>query len=626
MRRGSSTKLQPVPRETVFSFVSRTAAAHQVRMADYCCEIGTSYHALIRFDAPTIQAIGGAMGLERERVDDLVSWTGSPIAGMRSRFEFRREVVLMSALPQSEARGCVECMREDIGTFDGSPTAAIAMRGDWAFKPVAICLRHEVPLVPLWIEERLGSRHDIAACIRKAGDGLLRGDEGRRHCTPSPYDRWLDEPLDRLRDDTGLAERSLHAVAEFCYLLGRELLQFEASVERTPFEAYHSAQAIGFDAARNGDEAIDASLARLAEVRNGKRSTARDAFGRMFRAFDDPLRQTGLDPAFEHFRVLIRDAALKHWSVAPGTDVLGETVTERRIHSLRSASIAAGIDHKALRRILIDAGIVDQSNEREPARVIFSAEDTKEILGAIPHLATLNAMSAALGIPRHELGILRDEGLLSPRIDPAVFRKCWLVADGVALVERLLRDAEPLDADDGRWVQILRAFDGARGFLLPIVAGVEDGTIRAGRRTDLHGFASVFVSVEDVRTLLFGKETHVSRPPIARSVFADHVGLGDGGTFMALLKDGHTPATVVTNPRTGRRRTYVTEGDAAAFHARFVTPTTLAREKGGSPKAASVVLQRAGIAPFTADGVVYPKTYLRSDVEAVICRLGPDGT
>ena len=304
-----------------------------------------------------------------------------------------------------------------------------------------------------------------------------------------------------MRDDTGLAERNLYAAAEFCHLLGRELLQFEPSGERTPFDAYRSAQAVGFDAARNGDEAIGAALARLAEVRNGKRSTARDAVGRMFTAFDDPIRQTGLDPAFEHFRVLMRDAALEHCSVAPGTDVPGETVTEHRVHSPRSASIAAGIDHKALRRILIDAGIVHQFDEREPARLVFSAEGTKEVLDAITHLDTLNAMSAAMGVPGYNLDTLRAEGLLSPRIDPAVFRKCWLVADGVALAERLLRDAEPLDADDERWVHILHAFDGARGFFPSIVAGVEGGTVRAGRRTDLHGFASVFVSVEDVSSI-----------------------------------------------------------------------------------------------------------------------------
>lgn len=51
--------------------------------------------------------------------------------------------------------------------------------------------------------------------------------------------------------------------------------------------------------------------------------------------------------------------------------------------------------------------------------------------------------------------------------------------------------------------------------------------------------------------------------------FAKRVGLARVTFLRRLVVNGHTPATDLPNPRTRALQRYITEEDAAAFHARF---------------------------------------------------------
>ncbi|MHA3976063.1 hypothetical protein ACW9UR_00130 [Halovulum sp. GXIMD14794] len=102
------------------------------------------------------------------------------------------------------------------------------------------------------------------------------------------------------------------------------------------------------------------------------------------------------------------------------------------------------------------------------------------------------------------------------------------------------------------------------------------------------------------------------------SVFGRKVGLKDHGRFIKLVTAGHTPATRLKHPRTGVTQYFMTERDIEAFHARFVTLSTLSRETNKRPRILLVTLRRAGIAPFAPEGQDYGYLFLRSEVEPAL--------
>jgi hypothetical protein len=76
----------------------------------------------------------------------------------------------------------------------------------------------------------------------------------------------------------------------------------------------------------------------VAGKRDGAADGANDrpnkAFGPLFQKLSQDCRP---------FRKLLRDRILEVWPIAPGTDLLGEVVAERRLHSVLTAAQEAGI-------------------------------------------------------------------------------------------------------------------------------------------------------------------------------------------------------------------------------------------------------------------------------------------
>ncbi|MDG1130875.1 MAG: hypothetical protein P8N68_17410 [Paracoccaceae bacterium] len=63
---------------------------------------------------------------------------------------------------------------------------------------------------------------------------------------------------------------------------------------------------------------------------------------------------------------------------------------------------------------------------------------------------------------------------------------------------------------------------------------------------------------------------------------------------------------------------YVTEADAAAFHARFFTPRTASLHFSQSWQSLSAKLRDHGISSFSPDGEDYGTLWLREEVDAVL--------
>lgn len=128
------------------------------------------------------------------------------------------------------------------------------------------------------------------------------------------------------------------------------------------------------------------------------------------------------------------------------------------------------------------------------------------------------------------------------------------------------------------------------------------------------GYAAIYVDHDEVVSVL-GTDA-----PDAASieVFAKTVGINQPSRMRRLMVNGHTPATLIQNPKTRAEQNYLTVDDADAFHSKFMTPRTMAKEYGRNWQSLGAELRSKGVNQFSPNNEVYGSLFLRSDVAKTI--------
>lgn len=610
--------LRPVPvsRETFPSFISRFSAMNGVSGRDFCRDRDFSLKRAVELERDVVERIGAFGGLSSDALATMLSWTGERAGDVR--MTFRGEIFGSRALRNPKVRGCPVCLRDDAVAHRGAAVEAMAMRGDWQFREVSLCLRHRHPLVLLWEVDSHTERHDIGSRLAEIEDRVLGGDFDRPLSNPDAYDLWLDRRLGDGSDPTWLSEHSLHAATIFIRLLGAELLRLNPFPPEDQ-DLLRAAQATGFEVVRGGEEAIIDALDALARHSGGHNDEPLKAFGQLYAN----LSRLYLDEAgFAPFRRLLRDRILRHWPVAAGETVLGEALPQRRLHSVVTAAREAGVTADLMRSFLLEAGAFEPDDPRPDSRRTFEAEQFAPLIAEIPTLVGPGPMRAAMRATKKEFEALAADGVLVPRTRVPKIKAPWRLADGVALVVELQAVARPVAADDAAWESILRARQ-RRGIPVgTLIAAIRAGRLQAGQRESVEGYSGIVVARTEVDRLA-EEEAHRAVPDLpSAAAFGRSVGLRDGGRFLALVAAGHTPVTKVQHPRLGYEMFVVSEADVAAFHRRFVTTTTLSTEWGEHRNTIIVQLEAAGVARFAPEGTDFGAIYLRRDVEAAVGRQG----
>jgi hypothetical protein len=602
----------PVHRETLPSFLSRLAAVNGVGAADFAVDLGFSIKRFLNLEEDAVRALAGAGGLDAAAVADLLSWTGTGVGDVR--MEFRGEVFVSRALRNPRMRGCPVCLREDARGQERTPARAMALRGDWQLREVSLCVRHGHPLVTLWEVGTPAHRYEVAARLNEVAERVLAGGFDAEPVTPSPYDLWLDARLEDGRDATWLAGQSLFAATTFCRLLGAELLRLEERPDGDPAARLRAAQAAGFAVARHGPEAIEAALDRLAGLADRANDGPNKAFGPLFQKLSQDYRE---EPAFAPFRKLLRDRILEVWPIAPGTDLLGEVVAERRLHSVLTAAQEAGIGTAPMEQLLIEAGAIAADDPRPAARKTFAAAPHAALLAEIPTLIGSVTLRRAMGAYQNEFEALVADGVLVPRA-PGV-RAAWRLRDGLDLVAEVQARATRLAAGATGWESLQRARARSGLGLDEILAAIRDGRLQVGQQAGSDGWRSFRVRKAEIDRMARPRGAPTERGMIPAGAVGREVGLRDGGHFLALLAAGHSPAQRMTHPRTGVERLYMSPEDIAAFHRRFLTLRTMATEFGTARRGAILArLDAAGVRRFAPGGVDHGPIWLRAEVEAAL--------
>ncbi|RHZ91193.1 hypothetical protein D1114_20770 [Cereibacter sphaeroides] len=604
-----SRRPDPVARETVASHVSRMAALNWIDAATFAIDKGTSFQRIIDRHPEAFDAMA-ALGITLPY--DLLTWSPVKAGGTQRMLvghAFPAKVIL-----EPQIRGCPVCLRADAAGSTARPYIAMALRGHWMVPHVTLCLDHRHPLAPLWRDPKPVSRFDSVARFREIADEILAGRLDQETRDPTDFDLWLDARLTGLSQGGWLDGQPLHAVATFCHLLGTALLRLEqilpAWVGRNDRWALYQ---MGFEVASPGEEAIGDALRRLQKLADGPQDGPKKIFPLLYDRLSHDYRD---DPTFEAFRRILRDHMAQTWPLGPGDDLLGEPVTERRLHSVRTAAQATGIDQRRMRRMLAAAGIVPEASDGTcDAWEIFDAAAAQPILDNLTALMPAKAFAEFIGASRSQFDLLVRDGVLMPALDAPDVKAVWNPVEGRVFLDSLLSGAVPLTKVPRGWEHLSKSAQRLKIGPGAIITAIRKGRITGvGKLEGCEGYAAVHVDHADV-TRVLGAES-----PTAQSIeiFAKTVGLLPPSRLKLLINAGATPATRLQNPKTRAFQLYITAEDAAAFHRRYLTPRTLAQEFGRSWQSLTAEMRAKGIQPFSPQGEDFGPLYLRADVVAAL--------
>ncbi|WP_085628177.1 TniQ family protein [Marivita cryptomonadis] len=605
----------PMPRETLYSYLSRLAAFWRTDVPEFAYDMGAPFRRLLEQDE-ALETFANWAKLSPDRMDELLSWTGTRTGNVR--MEFRGEIYVSRALRNPIMRGCPVCLREDAAGTTGPAYAAMIMRGDWQLREATLCVRHRHPLVPLWQATAPRDRFDIGARLREIEADILSGTLDRPLRDPSAYDLWLDRRLHDGTDTTWFSDHTVYIVTTLCRLLGLALLKEDTLEDDQVSDRAHAA---GFDVAVAGEAAIRAALEHMAARATGALDEAGKAFGPLYSRLN---RDYLNDPGFDPFRNILRECVLENWPIAPGEMVLGQVVSERRLYSVTTAATEIGIGTKVLEHFLVEVGAIAADDPRPQSRRLFDAKAYAGLMAEIPTLVGPIAMRTAMGATRMELAALAEEGLLIPRTRVEKVKNPWRVSDGITFVAELSAGARHVTEDDKEWETLLLACRRAGVPLSELIRAIGDQRLTVGQRAGVTGFHGIVVPKSEVDVLAAPARTvrdeFLEEVPgsVTAAEFGRSVGLRDGGVFQAMIGAGHVSAYRIINPRTGRPQHRMTPQDMAAFHLRFMTLTTLSAETGQHRNTLKGLLAARRISPFAPDGQDFGAVYLRADVAAIM--------
>lgn len=602
---------QPAHRETIYSYLSRLAATWRTSVADLAYDTGAPFKSFLDQKPEAFNALADWAALDPQQMEEMLSWTGLRAGNVR--MSFRGEGLVSRALRNPEIKGCPVCLREDAAAHDGPDVAGMVMRGDWQMREANVCVRHHHPLVPLWTFKKSRDRYDFAARLHKIKADILSGCLDQPASPPSAYDFWLDDRLEDGRDGTWFNGQPLFAATTFCRLLGQAVLGADQSEDTNVRFAPHAA---GFDVARHGETAIRAALNEIATSATHQHYERNKAFGVLYTTL---TRDYAVEESFARFRRILRECILDHWPIAPGELLLGEVVTQRRLHSVATAAKEIGVGAQVVEPFLIEAGAIAQQDDCTQSRRVFDAQTHAALLQEIPTLVGPAAMRKAMGATKRELAALTEEGLLVPRTRAAKVKSPWRISDGTEFVTELAKMADPIAENAADWETLLLARNRTKISLLDLIAAIREGQLSVGQREGVQGFHGIAVSKSEVDDLpakyWTGESTEEMDVPgvMSAAEFARSIGLRGNGHFIALIEAGHIPAVQCTNPRTGRVQYRLSAEDLSNFHRRFVTVSTLSDETGHHRNTVRNLLSRFRVSRFSPDGQDFGLIYLRSE-------------
>lgn len=598
--------LPVMERETPVGYASRMALKMGCSLRVFCKRTGIPLQELLD-GRPSAVALLRHLCQLPERAFADTTYVVAPghrffLAGQ----ELSRDQVSREAL-----RICPVCVERQIS--DGRDLHEISSPREWQLAPLYVCDIHAVPI--LAINERdivRSGRQDFSRLLREA---LMQGrfPTGEiQHVTESGLGHHVRRRLRGVDDGHWLSRMPLYAAIKTAEMIGVAALHGvrKTSLELDIAERFEAGR-VGYEILGEGDLGLRELFTGFQQDYSSETSATvlHQTFGRIY-----VNMASWRDAAFDPLRDVLRQHLIETLSFGPGEILLGKEVTERRIHSARTAALELGLSPITARRRLRSIGVLAEASEIPTWEQNF--------FDARTHAGDIRRLSGALqrGEAIRYLGPKRMHHGFSPILDligsmnvdkTILFNQIFAKEDLDAFLASVLGKAStgPIEGFD----TIDKAARRLRTGIANVLDMIMKDEITDVRLSPAHeGIGSLMVRKKDLYSALVARRPWVTILAGARAIKMKDM------TLTALVKSKIIPSKgvspVMLNPEDleAFARTYVSRREVAHQY-RQLRGTTIDRSM-------TKAIAMAGLEPAFDERKTTVKFYRR---DAVLAAFGP---
>lgn len=504
--------------------------------------------------------------------------------------------------PGLNHRYCPRCVTDDLSKGTGRIAARPFVRVSWRTKAVRCCPSHGAELVevadneggqdfPRFVEANLARIKREAEAEEVSTTGLELYVE--RRISGGPHGEYLDQ-------------LEAYVAVDLCRYLGRFAIEHSSGGDDDGKSSWRNDASRGYAIAREGVAAIEAVVAEAARHERPLALEMNAFFGKLRRWMLRNQDKPEFDPIIE----LFQDIAERHLPIGKD-DVFVLPTRQRRLHSIRSASIEYGIMEDRIYQLLMDAGLTEPSKETS-GRIYFDAQKGHDVIMAALETLTSAQLAEALDVSIDRARAILDAGLI-PRVEEAannsrVYSRVRR-ADFEAFKSTIATQATLLD-EAGHRVLLAEAARKTNCSYEKILTLILEGKLSSSRRISNGLLSGLVIDPNELAQQIHQRRR--SRAERQKLAFYDAIDTGTplvnarqverrlqtaSGTARELIRLGFLETVFALNPKTQRSQHYVTIASVDAFAAANISLNDIAGLKNVSTSALRKHLDAEDIEP-----------------------------
>ncbi|WP_312412430.1 TniQ family protein [Shinella sp.] len=604
------------PGEYVGSYCSRLAAACGYSNARaLATRLGFRFQGLATGDDVDVRRFASALGTAQSQ---LVAGT----VVTRNRYStISGERFSPSMMHRLHLRVCPQCIIEDELTAEGRRGFRSYGRLEWMVAPVQACRAHNCMIFVLKSQmPHYFLEHDFAAKLAIHREQIPMIARAAAYMEPDAYQGYVEG---RLRSGPNgsrwLDAYPMHVVGRVCEAVGFvEHHGVSAGLTSLGPGELSRCAGRGYDIIQGGEVDFTEFLERLIGrfFKAGSDMKGRGLYGHLHTV----LATASPEAAYEPLRKIMREVTTNSVPLAPGADCLGP-ITERRMHSVCSASKKFGLQPKRLRNLLVRSGKVEpDAAGRSYHRIVLDATEMEAFAKEVRDSLSFKETVANLGAERSQLasivecGILRSfensiSGGAAPESGGGLTTTMSFRASDVAEIRRRIECLSAVSPSD-HFVRLRSAVKMANCKHGEVVRLILDGELKNVAKIDNgEGLAALRIDPYELREWTRGPDhgCHSLRE-VELAIPASNA------VVHALIEADHLKSVRRRNPWKRHMQMVVEPDELARFISTFVSLGTLAHRHRRTTAGIERRLRKVGIVPaFIASG---KKFYRVLDVAA----------
>ena len=383
--------------ESGTSLLSRLAAANHVQsVAEFGRLFDISPREIERGDEAELRSLFALAGFDPD-----AAGASQPTVLPNSRRGFSFGSLPSLRVARAGFRFCPHCLKEDMDAGVDRPDLAPYHRLLWLLFPFRTCPKHGAAIIQ--VPNRNRRSFDFLGSVRPYLSELdhLTGHDVGRHYN---FEAYLQQRAREGHGGSPLPDAlGVHGLITACEALG-QVAKFGPTVRKEQLDQDDLAVSTnaGFDILSTGASGLGDFLASLEpEKESARKAGIYRCWGRFYTVVMQ-YRGDDLEPVKE----VLRSAILRRYPKKAGSTVLDKRVTAREVHTVQSASRAAGISPKTLVKLFNnDPTLLSLSADIKQASAITD-EVLGTVLGVTSRLVKHTEATEALAVSRNQLKLL----------------------------------------------------------------------------------------------------------------------------------------------------------------------------------------------------------------------------